>query len=41
MFKPRCTVAVLCVTLSGTAHAQTTWYVDAAVCPGPGFGHAG
>ena len=41
MFKPCCMVAVVCVILSGPAHAQTTWYVDAAVCTGSGFGHAG
>ncbi len=42
MFKPCCMVAVVCVTLSGTAvYAQTTWFVDAAFCLGPGSGTLG
>lgn len=27
--------------MSGAARAQTTWFVDAAFCPGPGSGTMG
>ncbi len=41
MFKLCCTLALGLAALGGAAHAQTTWYVDAANCPGPGSGTLG
>ncbi len=41
MLKLCCTLALALAALSGTVHAQTTWYVDAANCPGPGSGTLG
>ncbi|MCH8343440.1 MAG: hypothetical protein IH983_05595 [Planctomycetes bacterium] len=41
MFKLCCTLALGLAALGGAAEAQTTWYVDAAVCPGPGSGTLG
>ncbi len=36
-----CSLTLRLAALSGAAHAQTTWFVDTAFCPGPGSGTLG